>query len=45
MREFFFGGPNGLMTKYPTRFNHTRGVSTAMVALISAAVSDNLMIM
>jgi hypothetical protein len=41
MREFFFGGPNGLTTKYPTKLNQTRAVSKAMLALISTAVSDN----
>ena len=41
MREFFFGGPNGLTTKYPVRLNQTRAVSTAMLALVSTAVSDS----
>ena len=41
MREFFFGGPNGLTTKYPVRLNQTRAVSTAMLTLVSTAVSDS----
>ena len=40
MREFFFSGPNGLTTKYPSRLNLTRAVSTAMLALTCTAVSD-----